>query len=114
MYDNLAMPWSVAPSTAFPQQGFCKAEWDRDGVLTGADFFGGEPEETTLEQLELGLATASMVTRWRDAHPDLVGTDEDCVKRLIADLRPLLGGRGLKCCGSTAILLFTRAGEPVS
>ena len=109
MYDNLEMPWAADPQqTAFSQQAFTKFEWDRDGVLTdGKDFFAGS-QPTSLEQLERALGTASMVTRWREAHPDLAHSDKDCVTETVDALRPLLQGQDLRDGSSTAILIFKR------
>jgi hypothetical protein len=79
MYDSIPLPWDVSPPIiSFPQSSFVRNEWDRDGILSnGEDFFGGT-EQVSLDKLEAGLSTASMVTRWRAAHPELVGTSEDC------------------------------------
>lgn len=38
------------------------------------------------------MSTASMVTRWREAHPELVGTDKDCVHVLVEKLKDALVG----------------------
>lgn len=63
-----------------------------------------------LSDMEDGLATASMVTRWREAHPDLVGTDEDCVKVFVQKLREALGGKEeLLSGGSTTVMLFRKS-----
>ena len=80
MYDDLSLPWDVSPPVAdFPKSKYVKRECDREGVLSnGKTFFGGG-EERTLEEVEKGLSTASMVTRWRERNPDLVGTDKDVV-----------------------------------
>lgn len=108
MYTNLILPWQVestatssneeALAAAFPEAEFVRHEWDRDGVLTnGNSFFlhsqdesGGE---TTLNDLESQLGTASMVTRWRQAHPDLAGTEKDCVKEMITEIKRAMGMR---------------------
>lgn len=111
MYDNLALPWTIpTPVTAFPERSFIKHEYDREGVLTnGVSFFGGD-KETSLESLEKGLGTASMVSRWREANPELVGSDRDIVKQFIRELREALGpGQERIVQGSgTAILLFKK------
>lgn len=87
-----------------------RKEWDRDGKLSnGKGFFGARAEPTTLTDLENGFNTASMVTRWREAHPDLVGTEEDVVKETIRELREALGGKESFVAGtSTALLLFSK------
>lgn len=65
----------------------------------------------TLDQREKGLSTASMVTRWRAAHPDLVGTDKDVVKAYTNELREHLPKDHQKVLtgSATAILLFKKS-----
>lgn len=109
MYDDLARPWSISPPvTQFPESKYVKYDWDRDGKLSdGKDFFGGG-QKSTLEEIEAGMGTASMVTRWKAANPELVGTDKDIVKVFIEDLRQALGGQEWLDRGSgTAIMLFS-------
>ncbi|GAM36736.1 hypothetical protein TCE0_018f06061 [Talaromyces pinophilus] len=126
MYDNLVIPWQVDRETttghnlaeAFPESDFVRLEWDRDGILSdGDDFFlaSNSPNkgETTLNDLEGSLGTASMVTRWRDANPELVGTESDCVKEMCAEIRKAMGvgadeNPRMKVGSSVALLLFKR------
>ncbi|KAL1983787.1 hypothetical protein VTN96DRAFT_9873 [Rasamsonia emersonii] len=112
MYDHLPLPWNVDPPVpAFPESEFVRHEWNRDGVLTdGEDFFCGS-REVSLEVLERVLGTGSMVTRWRDAHPELAHTDEDCVVKTIRRVREALGpesGDKIRAGVATVILLFKR------
>lgn len=63
-----------------------------------------------LADVEQALATASTVTRWREAHPDLVGTEQDCVKVFVKDLREALGGKDeILSGGATTIMLFKKS-----
>src|SRR6187402_2892276 len=94
MYDNLPLPWNISkPVTEFPQSEYIKLEYDRDGKLSNGVSFFGQSQISTMDELEKGLGTASMVTRWRAANPDLVGTDKDVVKVFIKELREALGGQ---------------------
>jgi SAM-dependent methyltransferase len=94
LYADLPLPWDVNPpieAFAKAKSQFVRREWDRDGILSnGKDFFLGA-NETTLERLGNSLGTASMVTRWREAHPELVGTDQDCVKSTMDEIARVLG-----------------------
>lgn len=111
MYDDLPRPWTVSPPvTAFPESKYVKYDWDRDGKLSnGKDFFGGG-YKNTLEEIEGGMSTASMVTRWRAANPELVGTDKDVVKLFVKELREAMDGQDWVERGSgTAIMLFKRS-----
>lgn len=111
MYDNLPLPWNISPPVKdFPQSEYVKHDYDREGVLSnGVDFFGGG-SFATLDEESKGLGTASMVTRWRAANPELVGTDKDVVSVFIRELREVLGGQGWILRGmGTAILLFKKS-----
>ena len=80
MYDNLCMPWDLEiPILAFPRSGHVRYEWNRNGKLECGkeNFFAGS--EQTIRQLSSSLGTASMVTRWREAHPAIAETKDDCV-----------------------------------
>lgn len=115
-YKDLILPWDkTETSSLFDINKFKKLEWDVGGQLTDdVDFFGGS-EETTLAEIREGMSTASMVTRWRDAHPELVGTAGDCVNVLIQKLKAVMGVSGgreeesiLKTGTGTAILIVNR------
>ena len=92
MYEKLPLPWDIAtPVPALSKANFKRFEWDRDGVLSdGVDFLGGS-EEHSLYELGQALSTSSMVTRWREAHPDLAGTESDCVAQTMQAISRVLG-----------------------
>lgn len=111
MYDDLPLPWEVSPPvTAFSQAGFVKHEYDREGVLSnGVSFFNGS-DILKLANIEKGFGTASMVTRWRAANPELVGTDKDVIAVFARQLKETLGEQDWVENGSgTAILLFKKS-----
>ncbi|RAL63178.1 hypothetical protein DID88_004257 [Monilinia fructigena] len=94
-----------------------KLDYDRDGMLSDSssnDFFGGG-REVTLMQAEKGLSTASMVTRWREAHPEKAGTEKDILKLHIEEVRKAMGGGESTITGNSttsrklSILNFERA-----
>ena len=111
LYDNLVLPWHLDPPiTAFPMSECRRLEWDRDGILSdGKDFFV-RAKETSLQGLESSLGTASMVTRWRAAHPEEAGTEMDCVNVSLAQVKNALGDTcgELKLGHSSVVLLFKR------
>jgi hypothetical protein len=109
MYDDLELPWTADPTqTAFPKEKFKRFDWDRDHVLSdGKDFFGGS-RDFPMVAYEQALGTVSAVTRWREAHPELAGTEQDCVTEVVGQMRQLLGERGLRGGGATALLTFKR------
>ncbi|KAM0142673.1 hypothetical protein ACHAP3_001779 [Botrytis cinerea] len=117
MYDNLPLPWNIPhpiPSSVLPESQFLKLDYDRDGILSDPEsddfFFGGR--EVTLKQAEKSLETASMVTRWREAHPEMVGTEKDVLKLHMEELRKAMGGNESMRTGSgTTIILVKKALE---
>ncbi|MCJ1377365.1 hypothetical protein MMC17_000460 [Xylographa soralifera] len=108
-YDALPLPWSSNPPvTSFPSSLFVRKAWDRNGVLSnGEDFFGGS-EEISADDLERLLGTASMVTRWRAAHPELVKTERDCVKECVGRIKGIVGEGKFGVGAGTALLLFRK------
>lgn len=117
MYTDLSMPWSARPPIdAFPQSLFIRYEWNRNGKLEpgSQDFFGGSAT-LTLEKLAGSLGTASMVTRWRQHHPTLSNTDDDCVTMTMKAVAKAMGAQSqdlgateIKVGSATTLLLFTR------
>jgi len=111
MYDDLTLPWQIStPVPDLPESQFVRYEFNRDGVIPEGEkeFFSGSQEQT-LEGVERSLETASLVTRWREANPDLAGTEQDCLKRAIRDWKAALGGKdGFIGGQGTVILLFKK------
>ncbi|KAI9814990.1 MAG: hypothetical protein M1827_002833 [Pycnora praestabilis] len=111
LYDNLLLPWNAKPPNInFPPSLFVRREWDRDGILSnGEDFFGGS-DGTSLQGLEKEFSTASMVTRWRAANPELLNSDKDCVRKALSDIKEALQGQQTIVIGhGTALLLFKKS-----
>ena len=52
-----------------------------------------------------------MVTRWREAHPQLAGTENDVVVKMAREMREFLGGEELVIGRSCVLLLFKKTGE---
>jgi trans-aconitate 3-methyltransferase len=116
LYRELGMPWDVGlvpggggEDLGFPREEFVRREWNANGkVEVGEKFFRGEAV-VSLEQFAEECGTASMVTRWREAHPDLVGTDEDVISVTVRELREALAGREWFERGTdTGLLMFKR------
>ena len=108
-YDELSLPWDAHPPIeGFSQDGFTRLVWDRDGNLSdGNHFFLGD-QHITLAQLQRKLGTASMVTRWRGAHPDLANTDKDVVVQMAQEAREAIGGEDITVGNSCTLLLFKK------
>lgn len=90
-YADLPLPWNLAqPVAEFDRSTFLRKDWDVD-----EQFYVGEPE-VNLDMLEKILATGSPVTRWRQAHPEAVGTERDVVKMLRKEIERLLHEAGVE------------------
>ena len=110
MYDDLKMPWQIEPPvTAFDEKDSKRYEWNRDGkVEQDEDFF--QELKMSPHRYEQAMSTASMVTRWREDHPDLVGTDLDCVKQTVQRLKEAIGGDFEIKFGTGFVLLLFKKG----
>lgn len=90
-YRTLTMPWDVTPEIeVFDQASFLRRDW-----TTSELFHVGQDRPFDLDTLELMLATASPVVRWRQAHPDKVGTEQDAVRGLRRTIERLLREAGV-------------------
>jgi hypothetical protein len=109
-YDALTFPWQVTPAvTGFPEDGYRRFEWGRNGAAEPGQkvLHGGE---ITLDSMSAVIGTESPVTRWREAHPDLVGTSDDIVAKLAATVKEAMAGKDTISIGmGTALLIFKRA-----
>ena len=96
-YRNLPMPWDdpiAAP--LFDRTGFVRRELSRKDlsptpVATTAATIAADPLAPQIwQRVQNLLNTMDAVTRWREAHPDLAGTERDCVRVLVADTKEAL------------------------
>ncbi|KAJ3140362.1 hypothetical protein HK100_010259 [Physocladia obscura] len=113
LYRALPLPWDTTPSIdEFDKNSYVRVEWDADGILSnGIDFFGGSDIDS-LADLANSLGTASMVTRWREANPELVGTDKDCVTQTMKELKEALDANDLETTtlktGAASVLILVK------
>ncbi|EXJ70449.1 uncharacterized protein A1O5_06518 [Cladophialophora psammophila CBS 110553] len=90
-YADLPLPWTLAqPVSEFDKTTFVRKEWD-----PSEQFFVGMPE-ADLDMFEKMMATGSAETRWRQAHPDDVGTERDVLKILRKKIEQLLQEAGVE------------------
>ncbi|CAD6573198.1 MAG: hypothetical protein ASARMPRED_005930 [Alectoria sarmentosa] len=95
-YDHLLLPWNCNPPVdGFLESGFTRLEWDRDGKLSDPDHFFLGDQVVTIDMMQKRLSTASMVTRWRESHPQLAGTEQDIVVKMAREMREVVGGEEL-------------------
>jgi trans-aconitate 3-methyltransferase len=90
-YVDLPLPWTLAqPVPEFDESTFFRKDWD-----VAENFFVGQPE-VDLDTFEKMMGTASTTTRWRQAHPDAVGTERDVVRMLRREIERLLHEAGVE------------------
>ncbi|KAM5347579.1 hypothetical protein ACJ41O_007403 [Fusarium nematophilum] len=90
-YADLPLPWDLAqPVAELDQSTFYRREWKG-----GEDFFAVRPE-MDMDGVEKLMATTSPVTRWREAHPDAVGTEKDVARVLRREIEELLRSAGVE------------------
>ncbi|KAK5125098.1 hypothetical protein LTR85_000772 [Meristemomyces frigidus] len=120
-YEQLPLPWSAgdASTSPFDQSSFKRCDWDRDGIPSAPPLADGTPgpfllgRGMTLERASAALGSTSAVIRWRQAHPDKAGTDEDPVVACVKLLREVMGGSDgeLNASPSLSLLLMRKRQE---
>ena len=74
-YISLPLPWNLEqPVPEFDESTFFRKDWDVD-----EQFYSLEPE-LNMDMFEKMISTSSPVTRWRQAHSNDVGTENDVVR----------------------------------
>jgi SAM-dependent methyltransferase len=114
LYTDLPLPWTVTPPIAdFDEATFFRKTWGLDGDESGEFFFGGMLTYD-LDAMEKVMGTFSPVQRWRDAHPDAVGTEHDITKIMRREIERLShevgvekGKEAIKAC-LTGVLLMVK------
>ncbi|RFU24566.1 hypothetical protein B7463_g11780, partial [Scytalidium lignicola] len=116
LYTNLPLPWMLAtPVLEFDETTFWRKEWNTGDESTPEDEIFGAQQPANLDVLEKILGTTSPVARWREAHPDAVGTEDDLVRITRRDIERSLHEAGveegkelLKACVQGVLLVVKR------
>ena len=94
VYVDLPLPWTLAPPVAdFDETTFFRKDW---GPEDCEEFFEGGALTADLDTMETILGTGSPVQRWRDAHPDAVGTQRDPVRTMRREIERYLHEAGVE------------------
>ncbi|KAF6832496.1 methyltransferase domain-containing protein [Colletotrichum plurivorum] len=96
-YETLPLPWTLdKPIPAFDEATFVRKEFNKNGADSeNHELFLGK-QTWDLDAVEKYMSTISPVTRWREANPDLVGTEKDVVRRLRREVEMLLHEGGVE------------------
>ncbi|KAJ6144217.1 hypothetical protein N7470_008112 [Penicillium chermesinum] len=90
-YKSLALPWTLdTPVKDFDESTFFRRDWTVD------EQFLERQRAVNMDQLEKILGVGSPVTRWREAHPHAIGTEEDVVRKGRRVTERLLHEAGVK------------------
>lgn len=90
-YRGLGMPWDAEPQVeVFDRASLFRKEWALDET-----FHDGQDGTFSLDLFEKMFATSSPVIRWRQAHPEAVGTEKDVVRVMKNELKELLDDAGV-------------------
>ena len=93
LYVNLPLPWQVTPLVEeFDKATFFRKEWSPENI---EEFFVNGGITYDLDMMEKMMSTVSMVQRWREAHPDAVGTERDVLKLVRKEVELLMGEVGV-------------------
>jgi trans-aconitate 3-methyltransferase len=94
LYVDLPLPWTLAlPVADFDEAVFFRKEWGADN---SDEFFIGGGLSVDLDTMEKVMNTTSPVQRWREAHPDAVGTDRDVIRVTRMEIARLLHEAGVE------------------
>ncbi|OAX78949.1 hypothetical protein ACJ72_06740 [Emergomyces africanus] len=81
LYSDLQLPWTAGSASEFDESSLIRKVWDGTGDDDGdSRRFLMNQVKVDLNTLEKMIGTGSPITRWREAHPDTAGTEQDVVK----------------------------------
>lgn len=90
-YEDLPLPWTLEqPLPQFARNAFYRKDYTVD------EPFVQLPTDVNMDFLEKILSTGSSQVRWREAHPDKVGTEEDIVRMTRREMEEILHGVGVE------------------
>lgn len=113
-YRGLNLPWDQAETASlFDKNTLLEKRWfSTDSAAREMGLFSGiAQDQWPLKAVKAMLGTMSPVIRWREAHPDLAGTDQDCVDVVVRQLCEAIGAPnaledGTTMSGGMGIVLF--------
>ncbi|KAJ5771252.1 uncharacterized protein N7511_003303 [Penicillium nucicola] len=98
LYVALPLPWDCG-AEGFDQESFVRLEWGTEGGfdarVAGNEFLLHGEKVMSLDTFEVSMGTASPITRWREAHPDLVGTEKDVIRLMRREIERCLREAGV-------------------
>lgn len=96
LYRHIPLPWTCeTPVPEFDESSFKRLEWNT-GPDSPSDCFFVKRQPLPPVLIELILGTASPVTRWREAHPEAVGTEQDFLRIMRRKFEKILHDSGVE------------------
>lgn len=90
-YSDLPLPWTLeTPIAEFDEAISSRKDWEPE-----TDFYSINPH-LNMDLFEKIIATGSPVARWRQAHPDAIGTERDILKIYRRAIERLLHEAGVE------------------
>ncbi|KUI69713.1 hypothetical protein VM1G_05033 [Cytospora mali] len=114
LYSTIGLPWTVDPPVpSFDESALFRKEWGIEG--NDGPFYEMKQMILDLDTVEKTLGTFSPVSRWREAHPEAVGTEQDVVRRMRREIERLLheagvekGNELIRGCDSGVLLMVKK------
>lgn len=95
LYSTLGLPWTVDPPVpGFDEGALFRKEWGTSN--NDESFYEMKQVTLDLDTMEKWLGTSSPVMRWREAHPEDVGTERDVIKQMRREIERLLHEAGVE------------------
>ncbi|CAK7228647.1 hypothetical protein SBRCBS47491_006978 [Sporothrix bragantina] len=90
-YLDLLLPWTVPePVAEFPESSYIRRDWTMsETFMTKGDV------EVNMDVLEKVMSTSSPYTRWCEAYPDDVNTENDILRKLRRKVEGILQADGV-------------------
>ncbi|CAK7242036.1 MAG: hypothetical protein STHCBS139747_003512 [Sporothrix thermara] len=89
-YRDLLLPWTIPePVAAFPQDKFSRRDW-----TVGETFMTQGDMEVSMDLLEKVMSTSSPYTRWCEAHPNDVRTENNILRKMRRSVERILQADG--------------------
>jgi trans-aconitate 3-methyltransferase len=97
LYLGMKLPWtSEPPVTEFEESAFVRKVWNTGPRDEPINRFFAHNTPIDMPAVEMVLGTMSPVTRWRESHPETVGTEQDIVRKLRREFERLLHEAGVE------------------
>ncbi|PKS05188.1 hypothetical protein jhhlp_008556 [Lomentospora prolificans] len=101
LYRSMPLPWTLSePIPEFDEASFVRKEWGTDspGSAPGDEYYyySLPQPKISLDMIEKIFGTSSPVIRWREAHAEAVGTENDIVRQTRREIERAVHAGGME------------------